>query len=816
MKEGYIYDFISGQEIRATPEEVEAVQIFSKQLVEDYNYPKEHIQTRPQFRVKTRPSDTKREYPVDIAIFSNEQKQENNIYIIVECKRKNRADGKTQLQDYLRLSKAFLGVWFNGKERIFLRKIEESGKIEFEEIPNIPKYKQRLEDIGKFKRKELKSTHNLKIIFKTIRNYLAANAVGTTRDEILAQQLINIIFCKIYDELFTRQDDILSFRCGLKENIVDVRNRLVDIFKKVKEKYKNILESKDEIGLDDKSIAYVVGELQNYCLMQTERDVIADVFETFIGKALKGEQGQFFTPRNVVRMIVNILDPSEKDIIIDPACGSGGFLIEALKYVWNKIDENSYSYSWSLDNREKNKYKIADENFRGIDKDSFLSKVTKVYMTLIGDGESGIFCDDSLEKPQNWKEETRQKVKIGNFDIVITNPPFGAKLPVSGEKKLTQFQLAKDKNDNVKKKVSPQILFIERCLHFLKEGGRMAIILPDSIYGNKSLSYIREWLLLQGRIIAILDMPIETFMPNTATKTSILIFQKLSKEKISDDYPVFMSVAETCGHDRRGNETYDDQIKEIFPEYQSWSINPDNYKSKKNYFSVNSNSFISYDLWLAKYLFPKFISPLKKLNKFPLIKLGDILNFEKGVEVGSKNYIPFMFKRSNDVPYIRTSDLANYTINNTSDLYISKPLFKENNLHFKEKDILFTKDGKIGIVAIVSKQKEFLISSGIVKCSFKENIIENIKLEYKIIINPEYIFSLLINREIGFYQSIRRTVVAATIPHLNLDRLNDLEIPLFNQENINIITSEVQRMMTLESEKFDSINKIQNVIANIF
>src|SRR5699024_2706404 len=130
-REGYIRDFISGVEVKATPEELEAVQVFSKQLVEDYNYPKENIQTRPEYRVKVRPSDTKKEYPVDIAVFTNRDKQEDNIHIIVECKKRSRKDGKSQLKDYLRFSKAYLGVWFNGAERLFLRKVEKDGRIDF-------------------------------------------------------------------------------------------------------------------------------------------------------------------------------------------------------------------------------------------------------------------------------------------------------------------------------------------------------------------------------------------------------------------------------------------------------------------------------------------------------------------------------------------------------------------------------------------------------------------------------------------------------------------------------------------------------------
>lgn len=578
-KEGYIIDFISGQEVKATPEEIEAVQVFAKQLVEDYDYPKEHIQTRPQFRVKVRPSDTKKEYPIDIAVFSNDKKQEDDIYIIVECKKKNRKDGKTQLQDYLRFSKAFLGVWFNGDERLFLRKVERAGRIEFEEIPNIPQYKQRVEDIGKFRRKDLKPTHNLKATFKAIRNHLAANTVGATRDEVLAQQLINLIFCKIYDERFTEPNDIVTFRAGVDEEAKDVKERILDLFDKVKRKYKEVLDDSDTITLDANSIAYVVGELQNYCLIEAERDVIADAFETFIGQALKGGQGQFFTPRNVVKMMVDILDPNDEDLIVDPACGSGGFLIEALRHVWKRLDAEGEKYHWNKSNLQEEKMEVALNKIRGIDKDYFLSKVAKAYMAIIGDGKSGIFCEDSLDKPENWGTMTKTKIHLGDFSVLLTNPPFGSKIPVRGEEKLKQFELGHKwklnkktgewEKGKLKDKEAPQILFIERCLQLLKDGGRMAVVLPDGIYGNNQLGYIRKLLMKQARIAAIIDVPIETFQPNTGTKTSIMIIQKTSKAP--KDYPVFMCIAETCGHDRRGNLKEDDDISKIPDEFRKWA-----------------------------------------------------------------------------------------------------------------------------------------------------------------------------------------------------------------------------------------------------
>ena len=185
-KSNKIVDFISGLGVQSTPEEIEAVQVFSKQLIEDYGYSKKQITTHPQFRVKASPSDTSGKYPIDIAVFKDSKKKNDDVYIIVECKKKNRKDGRDQLEDYLRLSRANLGVWFNGQERLFLRKYEKDGKIIFDEIPNIPKVNQRVEDIGRFKRNELVVTHNLKAIFKSIRNHLAANTVGATRDEVLA------------------------------------------------------------------------------------------------------------------------------------------------------------------------------------------------------------------------------------------------------------------------------------------------------------------------------------------------------------------------------------------------------------------------------------------------------------------------------------------------------------------------------------------------------------------------------------------------------------------------------------------------------
>lgn len=568
IKEGYILDYISGLPVKETPEEKEAVQPFSKILVDDYGYPKEYIHTRPQYRVKVRPSDTKKEYPVDIAVFNSETHTEDTVYIIVECKKKNRKDGLSQLKDYLRFSNAYLGVWFNGDERLYLQKIEKNGKILFEEIPNIPRYGERVEDIGKFRRKDLRPAENLKPTFKTIRNYLAANAVGITRDEVFASQIINLIFCKIYDERFTKPDDTVKFRAGVNESDTEVKKRVLELFEKVKNQYSDVIDVADSIIIDEKSLKYIVGELQLYSIKDSSRDAVGEAFEIFIGPSLKGAQGQFFTPRNVVNMVIKMINPDTNEKILDPACGSGGFLVESLRYVWNKLEKKAMELGWPDSEIEAEKQKVAIKNFRGIDKDSFLSKVAKAYLAILGDGRGGVHCENSLEQFTNWSAKTREDIQPESFDVIVTNPPFGKKLAIDTTEILSLYELGYKWNQNdsgefvkgdLYDKQPPQILFIERCFQMLKPGGRMGIVLLESIFGMPKYQYVVDFIRKNAKILAIVTLPEDLFQPHTHAKCCVLICEKYKENQsfaTCGEYNIFMSDVKWCGHDSRGNVTY--------------------------------------------------------------------------------------------------------------------------------------------------------------------------------------------------------------------------------------------------------------------
>jgi type I restriction enzyme M protein len=308
---GYILDYISGERVKATPEEIEAVQVFSRRLVEDYGYHKTQIITRPQYRVSRSPSDEAKSYPIDIAVFSDKEKTDDSLFLIVECKEPKRDDGIRQLKTYLDLCPATLGAWFNGESHCYLQKFtSKKGTNDYREIPSLPLNGQRLEDIGKFYRRDIRPTDHLRPIFKDIRSYIAGNTTGVTRDEVIASEIINVLFCKIYDETNTAPGEILRFRHGINEDRKDVGDRIRSLFKSVKADYNDVFQETDAVTLDDKTIAYVVGELQNFSITDAKRDAIGEAFEVFIGPALKGPQGQFFTPRNIVRAAVEIVDPN--------------------------------------------------------------------------------------------------------------------------------------------------------------------------------------------------------------------------------------------------------------------------------------------------------------------------------------------------------------------------------------------------------------------------------------------------------------------------------------------------------------------------
>jgi len=339
---------------------------------------------------------------------------------------------------------------------------------------------------------------------------------------------------------------------------------------------------------------------------------------------------------------------------------------------------------------------------------------------------------------------------------------------------------------------APEILFIERCLQLLKPTGRMGIVLPDGIF-NESETYLRKWLLENVKIVAIIDVCKDTFQPKTPTKTSLLFFEKLNGQQIPD-YEIFMGVAYFCGHNRRGLPIDKDDIPTVFSQFKIWQ-NGQQIEQTKNCFTTNLSKLKETNFWMPKHFSPYYTQAIDKVkSKYNIVKLGEIAEFKKGNEPGSANYIDFIDHSDTDIPFIRTGDLVNFSVNQLPDNFVDEDVYSKLNQDLRSKDILFTKDGKIGITAMVKDNDKVVIASGILRI----RLTQEAKRKYGI--TPEYLFAVLSNKYTGYFQALRSTVIAATIPHLRGKRIENFDIPILDIETINTITNFVQKSFQLKNE----------------
>lgn len=791
-EENKVVDYISGAEVQSIPEEVNAVQPFSRILVEDYDYPKSMIRTHPQVRVKASPSD-KKGYPIDIAVYDRDASGNKHLKIIVETKQPTRKDGVDQLKIYLKFCEAIIGVWYNGVESVYIKKIEDSGNIQFEEIPAIPKYGQKLSEIGLYKRRDLRSTHNLKEIFSEMRGYIVGNSVGVNRDEVIAKEIIHLILCKIYDERFTKLDDMLSFRASADDTDEEIKERIEKLFFCVKKKYKDVLTSADTIDFDGHTLRFIISKIQHFCLMDTDRDTIADAFEVFIGYSLKGSQGQFFTPKNVVKTLVYAVDPTLDDIIIDPSCGSCGFLVESLKYLWDKLDREAIDCGWNDAALIEEKKTVGIKNIRGIEKDSFLTKVGKSYMTILGDGKGGIFCEDSLERPSNWSLVTQQNIKLGSFSVSFSNPPFGKDIKVTGIDKLSQYELAKKADSTGKQRLTDEgnisTLFLERNMQFLRDGGKLAIILPETYFHAPKQSHVRDFI-YQHNIQWIIDLPHNTFRPHNNAKCIAIIIQKNSPQQSK----INMAVAEYIGHDHNGQPIYKiglngaktkeihDDTAEIIKEIQLFHSGKS--FAPKYTFSVNAQDVIRSDIlvpryyWRSKLADIEYRATTENIEMVPIQQLIDdgVIKFFDGNGSPASEY-----KGTGEYPYIRVKDIVNWQVykDPTALIPLSEfnRLYKENK-RLQPKDILYVRRGsyRIGSVAMVSPYDIDVILT-------REILVLRVMNERnKYGISPEYLLYALSHKFVQ-EQAESKIFMDTTLPNI-ADRWKELKIPVYKDPAI--------------------------------
>lgn len=518
----------------AKPEEI-VRQLWIHRMIHDQGYPKERIEIeRGVYFGSGEP-----EKFADIVVLHSDL---THPYIIFEVKRPKRSDGLEQLKSYCNAEGAPIGVWSNGNEMIRLHREEPNI---FVEIPRLPRVTETLRDIlterwtlkwleDHDELKQGKTT--LKKIILDLEELVLGNAGVDPFEEIF-----KLVYSKLYDEWRGINDPNyqLSFFVG-DRSPDQVKTAITDLLRGATRTWSGVFEPTDKIELKDDHLRVCVSFLEKIKLFNSNLQVIDEAFEHLIPQVAKKKEGQFFTPRPVVDMVVKMLNPKTHELVIDPACGSAGFLLHSVMWVAGGVITGR-----PLPQAAAN---FGQNNIFGIDFAPKAVKVAKAINLIVGDGKSHVYKDNSLA-PQTWTDETKSGLRPRlsrfpeeaekdaanqtnflhfDFDVLMTNPPFAG--TVKQREILRLYKLA-EKNGRLVNKMGRHILFLNRCLFFLRPGGRMAIVLPQGLLNNMNTEYIRRFVMEEARILAVVGLHGNTFKPHTGTKTSVLFLQKHTEKE---------------------------------------------------------------------------------------------------------------------------------------------------------------------------------------------------------------------------------------------------------------------------------------------
>ena len=671
------------------------------------------------------------------------------------------------------------------------------------------------------RKRDLKKSPNLKKTFVSINNHLYGKLkYADTDTRARSKEIINLLLCKLVDEINKSPEDEMDIYIREEETEQELLERIQTFFQlNVKKKYPDIMGENEQITLNKDLLFIIIKELEHISLLESSKDILSDAFEIFVSKMLKDEGGQFFTPPNIAKFMVNYLDPEEDSKVLDPACGHGGFLLETKELLWTKIDN------------EQKKVKIIS-NLYGIDKDLFLARICKLYLEILSSGKSNVFCEDSLDI-NSYRDQAKKVIKNNYFDSILTNPPFGAKIPINNKKILNEYEFGHlwknidgnwQKQEKIVKQQPPQILFIERCVQLLKDGGKLGIVLPEGIFGNPSDRYIWDFLKSNGKILGIISLDQNTFQPYTCNKTSILFFQKL--KDIPKNYKVDFAIVDNVGHDKDGKTQYilnKDGTKKLDQD-KNPIINDDlidlhlklkntedfNYQKEQKLFKINFSQ-IKNKIFIPSY-YIGVEKPLKALENninFQLISIGDLIN-KKIIYTKNKGYIPRGDEIGShvyglgDIPFIRTSEINNWEVDLNSHKKTSNEVYDQ----FKDKqnieigDILLVKDGGpnlIGNTAFISElDTRIIIQSHIFQIKTLKNN-ENI---------DSYLLLYLLNLDIVQKQIKAITFVQGTIATIG-NRIMDVILPIPSEINKRKeISNDIKEIIDGKTEIRKKINKL--------
>lgn len=667
-------------------------------------------------------------FPVDIAVFESKETcgDYRHLLFIIECKQPTIDVGLQQLETYLSLEPhCQLGIWANNpnssSRALFVYKDVKGLRYpQNRMVKDLPMYGSSLNPDEKnlcFKDLIIPTKDTLYKTFSLLLDTVVARDGNVTRSEEQLDQLCNLILLKLDSDKQGKIDSSreVYFRpFATPQGTAKYIKEKFDIFINV---YPDIFVSKSdqEIRFDDSTIHSAVEILSKFNLIDVGADTVSIAFQVLRSAALKQEEGQYFTPKQVIQAAMKLLEVTLDDIIIDPACGTGGFLIQSLIDMKDKYP-----------NQEKEISRWAQLHIFGIDKDAIGIKLTKAIMQILNDGSAHCVRGDSV-LTHTWGIKyphlLSNQFKNGRFTKVFTNPPFGSPLKVkySDAKKsgLSLLDYAENGKD-----IELGLLMFNRCVDLLKVGGRMCIVLPETYFFSPSYKYVREWAFERLKPICVANVPMDAFQGFCRAKTNLYVFEKLPTDKACADYkddPVFFLNPPTCGIYKNGSDRFvvdenGNRTDVIDNKLLTHSIE----YSEANYthaFEIPVSQIIEKDVLVPRYFdstLQASFSELMAKHRFSPISIGELI--EKGIIIMLNGHgSPSNDLRNGSIPYVKVSDIRNLRINVNPTNLISKELatkfWKGSKSNLKEWDLISPSraSSNIGEFAILLPGEEDIV-----------------------------------------------------------------------------------------------------------
>ena len=513
-----------------------------------------------------------------------------NIFLIVECKKSEISDVEfetaiKQANSYASSQGAKYSVTVSGKRMEVIKAINnfEIDRILQESVGDIPVEYGKPTEWRFFKGDEFKDIKpidkfELMRIFKKCNNTLWDGGQLSPLEAF--DEMSKIIFAKISDELDNHNLGAnYNFQVKSNESADEVATRIHAIYAKGLDRDEEVF--KDPIKISNQKLVTIVKQIEAINLNKTDLDSKGLAFEAFMQDFFVGKAGQYFTPREVIEFMVEFLEFGKFNKVLDPACGSSGFLLHALDKVRKQADKK---FKITDSNHHSYWHDFAKDNLCGIELNRSLARVSKMNMIIHDDGHTNVIASDALV-PFSVLESINPKFKPNSFDIVLSNPPFGSNVNSIEKEYDSTYELGKN-GSKVRNNQKTEILFIERIHSFLKEGGKAGIILPDGILTNSSLQYVRDYILANFKLLAVVSLPQTAFSHYGAgVKSSVLFLQKWTTKELTDaqqlaltkDYAVFMAKAENIGYDATGRKTGKSDFQKIKEDYEKFEQDPTSF-----------------------------------------------------------------------------------------------------------------------------------------------------------------------------------------------------------------------------------------------